>query len=85
MIAEVYRAYPHIGLVLPAVGYNAAELAALAATINGAAADVVVAATPIDLARLIHIGKPVVRARYDFAEAGTPTLASAIDEFLEHA
>lgn len=82
MIAEVYRRYAHIGLVLPAVGYNAAELEALAATINAAAADVVVAATPIDLARLIRIDKPVVRARYDFAEAGTPTLGSVIDEFL---
>lgn len=82
-IAEVYRRYPHIGLVLPAVGYSATELAALAATINAANADIVVAATPIDLARLIHSDKPVIRARYEFAEAGSPTLASVIDEFLE--
>lgn len=81
-IAEIYRRYPHIGRVLPAIGYSDAELAALAATINAAAADVVVAATPIDLARLIHVDKPVVRARYEFAEAGTPTLAAAIDAFL---
>jgi predicted GTPase len=82
-IADVYRRYPHIGPVLPAVGYSDAELAALAATINAAAADVVVSATPADLGRLIRIDKPVIRARYDFAEAGTPTLASKIDEFLE--
>ncbi len=83
MIAEVYRRYPHIGCVLPAVGYSAAELDALAATINAAAADIVVSATPIDLGHLIRIDKPVVRARYRFAEAGTPTLAAVIDEFLE--
>ena len=83
MIAEVYRRYPHIGCVLPAVGYSAAELDALAATINAAAADIVVSATPIDLGHLIRIDKPVVRARYEFAEAGTPTLAAVIDEFLE--
>jgi predicted GTPase len=83
LIAEVYRRYPHIGRVLPAVGYSDAELAALAATIDGAATDVVVAATPIDLARLIRLTKPVIRARYEFAEAGEPTLASIIDAFLE--
>jgi len=81
-IARVYEAYPHIGAVLPAVGYSAPQLAALAATINTAAADVVVAATPIDLAHLLPIRLPVVRARYEFAEAGTPTLGSLVDAFL---
>lgn len=82
-IAEAYRRYPHIGRVLPALGYGEAQLAALAATINAAEADIVVAATPIDLARLVALKKPVVRARYQFAEAGTPTLASVVDAFLE--
>ena len=48
----MFRAYPHIGKVLPAVGYGSAQLAALAATVNASAAEVVVSATPIDLARL---------------------------------
>jgi predicted GTPase len=82
LIAEVYRRYPHIGRVLPAVGYSDAELAALAATINASAAELVVSATPLDLARLVRLEKQVLRARYDFAEAGTPTLASILDEFL---
>jgi predicted GTPase len=82
-ILDIYRAYPHIGRVLPAVGYSAAQLQALAATIDGSKSDVVVVATPLDLASLVRIGKPVVRARYEFAEAGEPTLASIIDAFLE--
>ena len=41
------------------------------------------AATPIDLAALIELNKPVVRVRYEFAEAGLPTLASIVDEFLD--
>ena len=81
-IRRVYEAYPHIGSVLPAVGYNPAQLAALEATINAAAAEIVVAATPIDLAHLIRINAPVVRARYEFADAGAPTLASLVDAFL---
>lgn len=68
--------------MLPALGYSRAQLDALAATINDADADVVVAATPIDLGHLIQVSKPVIRARYEFAESGEPTLGSVIDDFL---
>lgn len=81
-LAAVFARYPHIGRVLPAVGYSGAQLEALRDSINRARADVVVAATPLDLAALIAIDKPVVRARYDFAEAGEPTLGSLVDAFL---
>ena len=81
-IAEIYARYPHIGAVLPAIGYAPAQLMALAATINRSAAETVVAATPIDLARLIAIDRPVVRARYDYAEDGAPTLSDFVDAFL---
>jgi predicted GTPase len=80
---EFYHRYPHIGHVLPAIGYNEAERRALAATVNAADVDVVVAATPIDLERLISLNKRVVRARYEFADAGSPTLASVVAEFLK--
>ena len=81
-IAAVYAQYPHIGPVLPAVGYSPAQLEALRQTINGARADVVVAATPIDLAALIAIDKPVVRARYEFVDSASPGLAAELDRFL---
>jgi len=81
-IREIYQRYPHIGPVLPAIGYSPAELAALAATIRACPADVVIAATPIDLASVISVDKPVIRARYDFAEAGTPSLAETLDRFV---
>jgi len=82
-IAKVYDQYPHIGPVLPAVGYHPSQLQALRDTINAADADVVVSATPCDLGALIEINKPVVRARYEFAEAGEPGLGSLIGEFLK--
>ncbi len=81
-IAAVYAQYPHIGPVLPAMGYSPAQLEALRQTINAARADVVVAATPIDLAALIDLEKPVVRARYEFADSETPGLAAELDRFL---
>ena len=81
-IAAVYAQYPHIGPVLPAEGYSKAQLQALRDTINACDAQVVVAATPIDLAALIRIDKPVVRARYEFAEVESPGLGGEIDRFL---
>jgi predicted GTPase len=81
-IGALYRKYPHIGRVLPAVGYSAQQLRALEATINAADADVVVSGTPADLGAQMRINKPIVRARYSFAEVGEPKLSSRVDEFL---
>ncbi len=81
-IREVFASYPHIGPVLPAMGYGAKQLAALQATINAASADVVVAATPIDLAAQIDLNKPVVRAHYHYADFGQPRLSELIDARL---
>jgi predicted GTPase len=81
-IAAVYEKYPHIGPVLPAVGYDSSQLEGLCRTINAADADVVVAATPCDLGALIDIDKPLVRARYEFEEAGEPRLGDLVEEFL---
>ena len=81
-IRAVFSRYPHIGPVLPAVGYNREQLEALRATIANVDADVVVAATPVDLARLVSVGKPVVRARYEFAEMDTPGLGGCVDDWL---
>jgi predicted GTPase len=81
-LRALFAKYPHIGRVLPAVGYDERQLEDLRETINRAEADVVVAATPIDLAALIAVNKPVVRARYEFADAGEPRLGSVINAFL---
>jgi predicted GTPase len=81
-LLRVFAEYPHIGNVLPAMGYSEAQRRALATTIEASAAELVVAATPIDLAALLSIGKPVVRARYEFAEDSAEPLTPIIDEFL---
>lgn len=81
-IAAVYNQYPHIGNVLPAVGYHPSQLQALQETINASDAEVVVSATPCDLGALIEIDKPVLRVHYEFAEVGEPKLSKLIEEFL---
>ena len=81
-VRAVFDRYPHIGPVLPALGYGAAQLAALRETIEHAPIDAVVTASPLDLASLLGLAKPVIRARYEFAEAGEPSLAGLIDRFI---
>ncbi len=81
-VAAVYAQYPHIGPVLPAVGYHSSQLQALQETINAADVDVVVTATPCDLSALIEIAKPVVRVRYEFAEVGEPRLGDLVAGLL---
>jgi len=82
-IATVYTRYPHIGRVLPAMGYSATQLDALRATVNASGADVVIAATPIDLARLGGFEQPIVRVRYGYADAGDPKLGELTLRLLQ--
>ena len=85
-LLAVFAAFPHIGQVLPAMGYSPEQLAALGQTIAASDAEVVVVATPIDLAALLSVNKPMIRARYDFAEDPAAPLSPLIDTFLrEHA
>jgi predicted GTPase len=81
-IAGVFAAYPHVGPVLPAMGYSDAMLEDLERTIEAADVDVVVTGTPIDLGRLLTTRHPIRRARYTLREVGRPTLADALAPLL---
>ena len=76
-IAATFSAYPDTGPLLPAMGYGAQQLADLAATVNAVDCDLVLIATPIDLARLIEIRHPQQTIAYSLAESGN-ALADAI-------
>jgi predicted GTPase len=81
-LLEVYRRFPHIGPVLPDMGYSEQELAALRVVIECSDADVVLVAAPLDLKSLLKIEKPVIRARYEYADNGEPRLAALVAAFL---
>lgn len=67
-ISETYKKYPNIGTLLPAMGYGDQQVKDLEETINRADCDLVVAATPIDLTRIIQVNKPMVRVKYALEE-----------------
>ncbi|BEH09568.1 MULTISPECIES: cyclic 2,3-diphosphoglycerate synthase [Geobacter] len=81
-LRDVYAAWPHIGPVLPAMGYSPAQVADLALTIDSVPCDLVVAATPIDIARLTGTGRPVLRAFYNVVEGEGAPLRRAFETFL---
>jgi len=78
-IRDTFRQYPHIGPVLPAMGYGQAMVQELEQTINSAEVDLVIVGTPIDLGRFLHLNKPVLRARYELQEVGKPTLRELLE------
>ncbi len=77
-IAETFERYPHVGAVLPAMGYGPEQLRELTETIDRVECDVVVTGTPFDLARLVDVRHPIRHARYELREVGRPTLHDVI-------
>ena len=77
-IAEAFDNYPHLHDILPALGYGPEQLEDLQRTINSVDCDAVVVGTPIDLARIVKIDKPTVRASYGYADAGEVYLADVV-------
>src|SRR5919201_1025397 len=63
-IAETFEAYPHVGALLPAMGYGRRQMEELRETIARSDADLVLIGTPIDLRRLIELDKPALRVTY---------------------
>ncbi|MDP2767488.1 MAG: cyclic 2,3-diphosphoglycerate synthase [Candidatus Methanoperedens sp.] len=78
---KVYEDFPHLGAVLPAMGYSDAQVKELEMTINAADCDAVIAGTPIDLGRLLKLNKPVVRVRYRIEEVDVK-LEDVIEKWL---
>ncbi|MDP8911809.1 MAG: cyclic 2,3-diphosphoglycerate synthase, partial [Actinomycetota bacterium] len=57
-IAATFDAYPHVGTLLPAMGYGRRQMQDLRETIARSDADLVLIGTPIDLRRIVDIDKP---------------------------
>jgi len=81
-LRDTFRDYPHLGKVLPAMGYSERQMAELKETIEATPCDAVVIGTPADLARLLALRKPAVRAAYAIEESGEKLLKRALEEFV---
>ena len=81
-IEAVFEKYPHMGTLLPAMGYSEEQRSDLSETINSSDADVVLIATPIDLRKVCDIQKPAVRASYELEEVSSPSLKDILRDRL---
>ena len=77
-IRSVLERYPDLEPLVPAMGYGDEQMRELRETLERVDADIVLAATPIDLAGLLALDKPVTRVRYELAQEG----GRPLDEIL---
>ncbi len=80
-IKETFEKFPHLSNILPAMGYTDQQISELEKTINSCECDVVVTGTPIDLAKVISVNKPIVRVKYELQEIGEPNLEAVLKNF----
>jgi predicted GTPase len=84
-IKEIYRLYPHLEKVLPAVGYSENQMDELSKVINDTPCDLVLLGTPTDIRRYLKVEKPVVRVRYELEEIVPGEIEEAIFDLLSRA
>jgi predicted GTPase len=77
-IRAAYNRHPHLGPQLPAMGYSDQQIKDLEATIHAVHCDLVISATPINLAHILSINKPIVRVSYAYHDHGQPTLEEVL-------
>jgi len=81
-LARTFAEFQHLHKVLPAMGYSKEQLQELEESINRADCELVLSGTPIDLARIIRVNKPVVRVTYRLQEKSQPDLEALLTDLL---
>ena len=81
-IKGAFEDYPHLAEVLPALGYSDQQRKDLEETIEAAAPDVVVDASPANLTRVLDIKLPVIRVTYGFKQNSGPAVLDLVDKAL---
>ena len=81
-IRNTYERYSHLTNLLPAMGYSAMQRHELEETIRRTPCDLVLIATPIDLARVIKLDRPNLRVTYEVEELTKPGLAELLAKFV---
>ena len=81
-LEELSQPDPALEPLVPAMGYGAAQIAELEATLRATDADAVLAATPIDLTRVMTLDKPITRVRYDLVQVDGEPLAHLLEPIV---
>jgi predicted GTPase len=82
-IKNAYSKYPHIGNLIPALGYGKTQIKELQRSINNTPADSIIIATPVDLRKFMKLKKPAVRVNYELVEKKGPKLGDILKKYLK--
>ena len=82
-IAEAFAKYPHVGRVLPALGYSKRQCSELETTIHNLAPEAIVDASPARLDRVVETTIPIARVKYRFQQVGGPSILGMVHECLD--
>jgi predicted GTPase len=82
-IRQLYDKYPHIGHLVPAMGYYPEQLKEFEETIHRSQCDAVIIGTPFNLSRLLNVDKPCSRVTYELVDMGKTSLAEHVQAFIK--
>lgn len=77
-LRDAYANFPHLGAVLPSLGYSAQQRDELRQTILNVPCDTVLLGTPADLGALFQLDKPVARVRFEARDKSRPMLSDLL-------
>lgn len=89
-LVDIFHKFPHLEKVLPAMGYDEAQVNDLEATIKATPCDAIVIGTPSDITHLFDVEKPFVMANYELEmvpeheENFKVVLDTIYDQFTHH-
>jgi predicted GTPase len=77
-VAATFEKFPHMGPLLPAMGYGQAQRDELAETIKRSHADAVIVATPVNLLPLLELEMPGTRVTYGIEVVEGPSIKELV-------
>lgn len=81
VMKTIFKDFPQIQEIIPAMGYDDAQIKDLEDTLNAVPADLILDGSPFDLGKLVKTNKPILRISYDIEALGSPSIEEMLDEF----
>ncbi len=79
-IKKAFEKYHQLESVVPALGYSNEQVKELERTLNACECDYIVSGTPINLASVVRVNKPIVQVNYALKEKGALDLKKILKQ-----
>ena len=82
-IKQIYKKFPHLKKVIPAMGYSKKQINELQETINRAKCDIVIDGSPSDLKKFLKVNKKIYASDYDILDKELREVYGFINKILK--